>query len=587
MAELAPSHDGRAVLRWVWSGYLRRHLPILLFAFLLMAVEGGMLGALSYIIKPMFDRVLVGREISALYWVSFGVFGIFVIRAITGFTHRVVMGWVGQRIAADLQGDIVKHMLSLDMAWFQKTSPGNLIARVQGDSSAASSIWSTVLAAGGRDLVAAVTLSAVAVSIDWRWALIAVAGLPLLLLPILALQRWVRRSARRARGIFAELATRLDEIFHGIGAIKLNRLESRESARFTERMAQFVTAQINTIRGQAGIPALIDIIAGIGMLGVVYFGGRDVISGTKTVGEFMSFFTAMALVFDPLRRLGQVTGAWQVALASLERLYDVFLAHPTIRNPDRPAPLAVPPAKADVKLSDVTLTYGDAMVLNGLTLTAKAGQVTALVGPSGAGKSTVFNLLTRLVEPDAGSVTLGDVPVSVLALSELRGMFSVVSQDALLFDDSLRDNILLGRTDVTEDQLAQVLKAAHVTDFLAGMPDGLASPAGTRGSNLSGGQRQRIAIARALMRDAPILLLDEATSALDTRSEKVVQDALDQLSAGRTTLVIAHRLSTVREAHMIHVMDQGRVVESGTHDELLAMGGVYSGLYRLQFAADK
>jgi subfamily B ATP-binding cassette protein MsbA len=240
-----------------------------------------------------------------------------------------------------------------------------------------------------------------------------------------------------------------------------------------------------------------------------------------------------------------------------------------------------------VTFDGVNLNYGDLPVLNGASFVAEAGQTTALVGASGAGKSTLFNVLTRLVEPQSGRVMLNDIAIETIAMDALRGRISTVSQDAALFDETLRDNILLGRTDVDEDQLHATLTAAHVADFLPNLPNGLQSPAGPRGSNLSGGQRQRVAIARALLRDTPILLLDEATSALDTKSEALVQSALDKLAQGRTTLVIAHRLSTIQNAHKIVVMDQGRVVDEGTHDDLLARGGLYADLYRLQFRDGK
>ncbi|ALG90811.1 MULTISPECIES: ABC transporter ATP-binding protein [Actibacterium] len=584
MAERAADGDPRPLVSWIWRGYLKRHLPVILAALVLMTLEGGMLGALSYMIEPMFDEVFVSGNKAALGWVAGGIFAVFLARALSGFGQRVLMARVGQKVAAALQGDMVAHMLTLDSQWFQKTPPGNLIERVRGDTTAASTIWSTVLAAAGRDVVALISLFAVALSIDWLWTLIAVAGAPLLVLPIIGLQRWVRRTARSARAAAAAIATRLDEIFHGVTTIKLNRMERRESGRFADTLDGFVSAQIRSQIGQAGIPALIDIVAGIGFFGVLTYGGLQIIDGQKTVGEFMSFFTAMALVFEPLRRIGNVSGAWQQALASLERLYDVFDARPTILPPARPRPLPCPPQQADITLRDVHMAYEDTPVLNGLSLTAKAGQVTALVGASGAGKSTVFNLLARLVEPQSGQITVGSLPIHDMALPDLRGLFSVVTQDAMLFDETLRDNILLGRTDITETRLNEVLQAAHIADFLPNLPNGLDSPAGPRGSSLSGGQRQRVAIARALLRDAPILLLDEATSALDAKSERVVQDALDRLSTGRTTLVIAHRLATVRNADQIVVMDKGRVAEQGTHDELLARGGLYSGLYKLQFA---
>lgn len=580
----APAHPG--VVRWLWRGYLRAHLGVILFALLLMSIEGAMLGLLSFMIEPMFDDVFVSGDGSAIPLVAGGIFAIFLTRALAGFGHRVLMARVGQRVSASLQHDLVGHMLTLDSVWFQKTPPGNLIERVRGDTLVASTIWSTVLAAAGRDLVALIALFVVALSNDWLWTLIAIAGVPLLVLPIMVLQRIVRKTTRKARAEAAHISTRLDEIFHGVTTIKLNRLEAHEGRRFQATVEKFVRAQLRSEAGKAGIPALMDIVAAIGFLGVLYYGGHQIIAGEKTVGEFMSFFTAMALIFEPLRRLGNVSGAWQAALASLERLHAVFEDKPTILSPAQPQKLTTPAAKSDIALQDVQLAYDDTPVLRGLTLTAKAGQMTALVGASGAGKSTVFNLITRLVEPQSGTITLAGTPINQMALRDLRGLFSVVSQDSLLFDETLRDNILLGRTDVSQDRLAEILDAAHISDFLPALPLGLDSPAGPRGSNLSGGQRQRVAIARALLRDAPILLLDEATSALDAKSEQVVQAALDRLCKGRTTLVIAHRLSTVRNADKIIVMDKGRVAEEGTHDTLLAQGGLYSGLYQLQFASE-
>jgi ABC-type multidrug transport system fused ATPase/permease subunit len=308
----------------------------------------------------------------------------------------------------------------------------------------------------------------------------------------------------------------------------------------------------------------------------------QIINGTKTIGDFMAFFAAIALVFEPLRRLGKLSGAWQKALVSMERVYNVFQVKPTILSPTEPANLRMAPEKADIEFDNVQFAYGDNAVLDGVSFTAKAGQTTALVGASGAGKTTVFKALTRLIDPACGRILLGGTEVRAMKLPELRGLFSVVTQDTQLFDETIRDNILLGQPRSSE-ALDRALTAAHVAEFLSQTESGLDSGAGPRGSNLSGGQRQRVAIARALLRDTPFLLLDEATSALDTKSEAVVQDALETLSEGRTTLVIAHRLSTIRNAEKIVVMDQGRVVDQGTHDELIARDGLYAGLYRIQF----
>ncbi|SFJ20903.1 ABC transporter ATP-binding protein [Celeribacter neptunius] len=582
----APEKGSRDLIRWLWRDYLRHHLGFVILALILMSLEGAMLGALSYLIKPMFDKVLVAGQSDAVLWVALAVFGVFSLRALASFGQRVIMARVGQLVSAALQGDLVRHMLTLDGRFFQDNPPGTLIERTRGDSGAAANVWATVLSVAARDVISLLSLLAVAISVDWRWTLIAVAGAPLLALPITVLQNLVRRTSRSAREASARVSTRLDEIFHGATTIKLAGTERREAGRFQDEMSGMVHAQIKSVAGQAGIPALMDIVAGLGFFGVLLYGGQQIIDGTKTVGEFMSFFTAMALVFEPLRRLGNVSGAWQAARASLERLHAIFDERPSITTPKKPAALPVTADRADIRFENVAFAYADAPVLRGTTFTAEAGKTTALVGASGAGKSTLFHLMTRLADPVNGQITIGGVPTTKMDLVQLRGLYSVVSQDALLFDESLRDNVVMG-AEADEAKLKKALDAAHVSEFALKLDHGLDTPVGPRGSGLSGGQRQRVAIARAVLRDRPVLLLDEATSALDAQSEKIVQEALEKLSEGRTSLVIAHRLSTIRNADKIVVMDKGRVVDEGTHDELLARGGLYADLYRLQYSEGK
>lgn len=569
------------LLRWLWRGYLRSRLWLLLAALFFMALEGSMLGALAKIMKPMFDEVFVAGDKNALWWVGFSILAIFVVRAVASVAQKFFLALISQGSAADLRKDLLARLMRLDGSFHQSHPPGFLIQRVQTDVASINQVWNAIITGAGRDAVALVVLLGVAVSVDWKWTLVACFGAPILVLPSSLVQRFVRRQSRRARDLGATLATRLDEVFHGIIPIKLNRLEDYQSAQYAALTDRLVRTEVRAQAGAAAIPAMIDIMAGLGFFGVLIFGGAEIIAGEKTVGDFMTFFTAIGLAFEPLRRLGAVSGTWQVAAAGLERVKALMDETPRITSPagGKPAPTQTP----DVALRDVVLDYGDARVLNGATITAKAGKTTALVGASGAGKSTVFNLLTRLIDPVSGTVEIGGTAAQDMDLAALRGLFSVVSQDALLFDETLRENILLGREDVSEARLREVLDAAHVSDFLAKMPQGLDTPVGPRGSNLSGGQRQRVAIARALLRDTPILLLDEATSALDAQSEKVVQDALDRLAKGRTTLVIAHRLSTVHGADKIVVMDRGRVVDEGRHEELLARGGVYADLHALQF----
>ncbi len=574
----------RALLAWIWRGYLRARLPALLVAMVLMAVEGGMLGALSWLVKPMFDEVFVAGNRAALAWVAGGVAAVFVIRALAAVAQRVLMARLGERVAAALQLDLLRHLMRLDPAFFRDHPPGVLIERVRGDTQGILQLFTGVIAALGRDAVALVSLLAVALSIDWVWTLVAVVGAPILLGPIVALQRLVRRTSRAARAAAAHATTRLDEIFHGIATVQLTHTEAREAERYRRAQGAYVRAQVRAAAGSAGIPALMDIVAAIGFAGVLTFGGAEIIAGDKTVGEFMAFFTAMALVFEPLRRLGAVSATLQTALAGLERARALFDATPRIRAPAAPKPALPPGTPARIVFEDVHFAHGATPVLHGVSFAAEPGRTTALVGPSGAGKTTVFALIARMADPSAGRITLGGTDLRDMDPADLRAQLSVVSQETALFDETIRDNILMGRA-ADPQALAAAVAAAHVDEFAARLPQGLETPAGPRGSGLSGGQRQRVAIARALLRDTPVLLLDEATSALDAASEAAVQGALDRLSAGRTTLVIAHRMATIRAADRIVVIDRGRVVDQGTHDELIGRGGLYAELCRLQFAA--
>ncbi|MDF3604825.1 ABC transporter transmembrane domain-containing protein [Paracoccus sp. DMF-8] len=562
----------------MWRDYLRPYWPRILLAFIFLVVEGSTLGLLSWMLKPLFDRVFVGGDTDAIWWVGGVIFSLFIIRAVTYIVNRSLMTSVSLAVSTSMQKDLLAHIMVLDGSFFQKNPPGALIERVQGDSQAVQGVWQTFITGMGRDIISLLSLFAVAILIDPIWTLTALIGAPILIVPMVVVQRYVRRKMRQNRDIASQRATRLDEVLHGINAVKLNRMEDYQAARFGAIVDAIRQGQVKMAAMAAIIPALVDIVTGIGFIGVLALGEVEVTQGERTVGDFMSFFTALALAFQPLRRLGMLAGTWQTAAASLERIYDVMDMQPAIISGAR----VQPPAATTVELRDVRLDYDGHPVLNGLTFTAEAGQTTALVGPSGPGKSTVFNLLTRLVDPASGRVLLGGVPVQEYNLGVLRDQFSTVSQDAALFDETLAENILLGRP-ADPDALRLAVTAAHVADFADGLPGGLDTAAGPRGSALSGGQRQRVAIARAILRDAPILLLDEATSALDAASERLVQQALDELSVGRTTLVIAHRLSTVRQADKIVVIEGGRVVEQGTHDQLMQGNGAYAALVRLQF----
>ena len=571
-----PRYRAPRLFARLFRGYLRPHVPLLLVAALFMALEGAALGAVSWMLQPLFDRIFVAGRTAAIPWVGGVIMALFVLRGVSSVVSKLLLTRVAQSSTTAMQGDLLAHLMTLDADYLGRTNPGALMERVQGDTVVLQSVWRTLVTGVFRDVIALVSLMVVAFAVDPLWAVLALAGVPLLLLPAVLLQRYIRRKARRMRVIAGERSTRLDEIFHGLRPIRLNAMEGYQLARFRRLVARIVDGEMRLAGSTAMLPALVDVITGVGFVLVLVFGGAEVAAGEKTVGQFMAFFAAMALAFQPLRKLGGVAGIVQTAAASLERVYRMMDERPRILPPAAPRPL--PPGPPEIAFEDVSLAYGALPVLRGATFTAPAGRTTALVGASGAGKSTLFDVLTRLALPDGGRVTIAGVPVEEVAIPDLRAAIGTVSQEALLFDETLRENVTLGR-DVPEEALMAALEAAAVTEFLPRLPDGLGTRVGARGANLSGGQRQRVAIARAVLKDAPILLLDEATSALDTRSEALVQAALERVSEGRTTLVIAHRLSTVRKADRIVVLHAGRVVETGRHDDLIARAGAYAALH--------
>ncbi|WP_422051358.1 ABC transporter ATP-binding protein [Shimia sp.] len=579
--DVQPTKDNGYLLSWLWRKYLHRHKWLLIFSSVLMAIEGSTLGLIAWMMEPMFDTAFSAGSETALWAVGLVFAGIFFTRGVTSIGHKVMMTTAAQRTSADLRIDLLGRMMLQDNAFHQTHPPGYLIQRTQSDVGAINGVWSSFITGAGRDFISLIALLGVALSVDWRWTIVACVGTPLLILPSLVAQRFVRRRAREARDLGAKIATQLDETFHGIIPTKLNLLEKYQTTKFGFLTRKLVRAEVRATAGTSSIAAMVDFTAGLGFFCVLIYGGGEIVSGEKSIGQFMSFFTSLGMMFEPLRRLAGLSGRWQVAAAAIERLKELIEAEPTIKSP--PNSVAAPQGIPGITMDKVNLSYGDVTVLDGASFVAEPGKTTAIVGASGAGKSTIFNVLTRLVDPQTGTTLINDVSNLDMSLPDLRGLFSVVSQEAMLFDDTIRENILLDQSNVSEDRLQEVLKAAHVSDFLPKLADGLDTQVGPRGTNLSGGQRQRVVIARALLRDTPILLLDEATSALDTRSETVVQAALDKLSTGRTTLVIAHRLSTVRDADKILVMDKGQVVDEGTHEELLAKGGIYADLYELQF----
>ena len=573
--------EKKPLLKWFWNSYVREHFAFLFIALIFMSIEGSMLGLLSYSIKFLFDNILVSKDTSSILFVAILIFSIFSIRAIAGFIHRLMTVNVCQKIIKALQNRMVEHLINMDVGFHQKNSPGTLMDRVRADSKALSESVGEAFMTVGRDGFSLISLVAVVFFIDWKWSLIAFLGIPFLVLPILLLQGLVRSRAGENRDFESKANVRLDEIFHGITDIKLNRAEKSERSKFFDILQVTHKVRLRLEAGMAGIPAMIDIIAAIGFLAVMIFGAIDITSGSKTIGEFMSFFTAMALIFEPLRRLSNVSGNIQVAMASLERVFKVFKENSSIVFPSLSS-IENNSDKVGVQFEKVYFSYGDKKVLENITFKIEEGTANAIVGYSGSGKTTLFNLITRLIDPNRGSIRINGVNLRDFCLNDLRSLVSVVRQDGMMFDETILENIRFGKPSASDVEIRKAAKMAYVDEFSNELKDGLNTVVGPRGSTLSGGQRQRISIARAFLRNSPLLLLDEPTSALDSKSEKLIQKSLSNLAKHSTTITIAHRLSTIVDSDTVLVLDSGKIVGQGKHDKLLREHTLYSNLFKSQ-----
>ena len=573
--------DKKPLFKWFWSLYVREHFALLFTALIFMSIEGSMLGLLSYSIKFLFDNVLVSKDTSSILIVAVVIFSIFSIRAIAGFVHRLLTVNVCQKIIKVIQDRMVAHLLNMDVGFHQKNSPGILMDRVRADSKALSESVGEAFMTVGRDGFSLISLLAVVFFIDWKWSLIAFLGIPFLVLPILLLQGLVRSRAGENRDYESKANVRLDEIFHGITDIKLNRAEGRERNKFFDILQLTHKVRLRLEAGMAGIPAMIDVIAAIGFLAVMVFGAIDITSGSKTIGEFMSFFTAMALIFEPLRRLSNVSGNIQVAMASLERVFKIFeekssIVFSTLSSVEKKID------KIGIEFDSVHFSYEDKKVLENITFGIEEGTSNAIVGYSGSGKTTLFNLITRLIDPSSGLIKLNGINIKDFCLNDLRSFISVVRQDGMVFDETILENIRFGKPTASDGEIREAAKMAYVDEFTNDLKDGLNTVVGPRGSTLSGGQRQRISIARAFLRASPLLLLDEPTSALDSNSEELIQKSLSNLAKHSTTITIAHRLSTIVDSDKVLVLDNGKIVGQGKHSKLLLENSLYSNLFKSQ-----
>jgi len=574
------------LMRRLWRDSVQEHRARLLLAALFMTVVAGATAATAWLIDPVINELCVEQDEGMLVWISAAVFLTFMVRSLAVYAQDNLIAYTGQRIIADTQTRLFQHLLRQDVAVLQADHSATLLSRFTYDINMMRFAVSDAVVMIGRDSLTIIFLVGVMFYQEWLLASIALVVAPLSTYPIQLLGKRVRRITRETQEEMGALTTQLAQTFQGIRTVKAFRMEEQEEARATGLVDRLFSLNYRAAKARAATQPTVDSFAGIAIAAVILYGGSRVIGGETTAGSFFSFVTALMLAYQPLRVLGRMNARIQEGLAAADRVFNLLDQKPTII--DRPGAVAMPREAGSVRLENVTLSYDDEFnALNGVFLEAPAGKTTALVGPSGAGKTSVLNLIPRFYDVDSGAVLVNGHDVRDVTLASLREAIAMVSQEVVLFDDTVANNIRYGWRDAPDSAVQAAAKAAAAAEFIEALPEGYNTVVGEQGLRLSGGQRQRVAIARAILADAPILLLDEATSALDTESERQIRQALYSLMRGRTTIVIAHRLSTVINADMIHVMDHGQVVQSGRHRELLEQGGLYAHLHALQFAAAK
>jgi subfamily B ATP-binding cassette protein MsbA len=579
------SHATRPLLRRLVGEFLRPHLGKMLLALLAMALVAGATAANAWLMQPLMDRVFVERDEALLLAIPAAVIVLALVKGFAGYAQSVWMTTVGQRVVADIQLKLFARLMGADLAYYHANPAATLISRFTNDAYLLRGCATNVLAGIGKEAVTAVFLVALMFYQDWLLALIAFIAFPLAFRPMQRIGKRMRRVSANTQAELGQFMTLLNQTFQGARYVKAYGMESYEMSR-AERLIENLYRLVERAQRIRSISSpLMEAMGGIAVALVILYGGHQVFNGTRTAGAFFSFVAALLLAYQPIKSLAGLNTNLQEGLAAAQRLFTVLDIEPTIRDDATAARLIV--TGGAIRFEDVRFSYGTGGdALQGVTLEMPAGKTVALVGASGAGKSTIMNLIPRFYDVTEGAVTIDDQDVRAVTLASLRQAIGLVSQEVSLFDDTIRANIAYGKWGASDAEIEAAARAAAADEFIRALPDGYDTPVGEHGVKLSGGQRQRLSIARAMLKNAPILLLDEATSSLDTESERQVQAALKTLMRGRTTLVIAHRLSTVIEADIIYVIDEGRVIERGSHAELLRRDGAYARLHALQFLGE-
>jgi subfamily B ATP-binding cassette protein MsbA len=581
----AIDQSSKRLLVRLWHDHIKHYTGRLLAALVCMVLVAAATAAIAYIMKPIIDDVFVARDSNMLIVVSVAILVIFIVKGTATFGQAVLMTYVGQRVIADIQIRMFSHLMGADLAYYQKNHTGTLISRFTNDVNLLRGAASHVIIGFGKDLITLLFLIAVMFERDWILASCAFLIFPLAVVPIVKIGRRMRRVSANTQVEWGRLTTLLDETFAGARHVKAYGMEDYESGRARQAANSIFRLNLKSGVTRALSHPIMETLGGIAILVVILYGGWQVIGGGRTAGDLMSFITALLLAYEPMKRLAAMNANLQEGLAAAQRIFTVLDIEPTII--DRAEATELQAANGHIVFNNVTFAYEPGKnAVTGISLDVPAGKTVALVGPSGAGKTTLLNLIPRFFDITGGTIHIDDADIRAVTLKSLRGAIALVSQDICLFNDTIAANIAYGRPDAARADIIKAAETAAARDFIEALPNGFDTIVGERGLTLSGGQRQRIAIARALLKNAPILLLDEATSALDSESERLVQAGLERLMEGRTTVVIAHRLSTITGADLIYHLEDGKLAESGTHAELMARGGAYARLYNIQFEGD-